>query len=128
MENYTIEHLNSLNLKHYSQTCSNNLLYKTTNTESTQANSCTIITVQGHCLSNMNSNHFFCLPNEKKNLSKTTTTKLYPAKECEKIIRNMCKKYLSLWLYFFYCKFITQSLLNVYESWTIYKIIQKYVK
>ena len=34
-------------------------------------------------LSNTNSNHFFRLPNEK-NLSKTITTKFYPAKECEK--------------------------------------------
>ena len=42
------------------------LLYKTTN----------------H-MSNATSNHFFCLPNEK-NLSKTTTTKLYPAKKWEK--------------------------------------------
>ena len=59
MGNYTIEHLNSFNLKHYSQTCSNDLLCKTTNTESTQANSRTIITVQDDRLSNMNSNHFF---------------------------------------------------------------------
>ena len=37
-------------------------------------------------LSNMTSNQFFWLPNEK-NLHKTTA-KLYPAKECEKNIRN----------------------------------------
>ena len=32
----------------------------------------------------------------KKSLSKTTTTKLYPAKECEKQHETMHKKYLSL--------------------------------
>ena len=50
-----------------------------TNAESAQANSHTIITVFDDHLPNMTSDHFFCLPNEK-NLSKTTTTKLYPAK------------------------------------------------
>ena len=45
MENYTlIEHLNSVNLKHYSETYSNDHLYKTTNAESTQANSHQIVT------------------------------------------------------------------------------------
>ena len=34
-------------------------------------------------LSDATSNHFFWLPNEK-NLSKTITTKLYPAEEYEK--------------------------------------------
>ena len=35
MENYTlVEHLNSINLKHYSETCSNDHLCKTTNAES----------------------------------------------------------------------------------------------
>ena len=43
--NYTFEHLNSVNLKHYSQTCSNEHLCKTTNAESAQANSCSIITI-----------------------------------------------------------------------------------
>ena len=32
---------------------------------------------------------FFCLPNEK-HLSKTTTTKFYPAKKWEKNIRKQC--------------------------------------
>ena len=32
----------------------------------------------------------------KKSLSKTTTTKLYPAKECKKKQGTMRKKYLSL--------------------------------
>ena len=45
MENYTlIEHLNSINLKHYSETCSNDHLCKTTNAESPQANPCHIVT------------------------------------------------------------------------------------
>ena len=59
---------------YYSQTCSNCHLYKVTNTESAQANSDTIVTVQDIHLSNVTSNHFFCLPN-KKNLSKTTIIK-----------------------------------------------------
>ena len=45
LENYTFEHLNSINLKHYSQSCSNDHLHKTTNAESTQANSCPIVTI-----------------------------------------------------------------------------------
>ena len=45
MENYTlVEHLNSINLKHYSETCSKDHLCKTTNAESTQANSREIVT------------------------------------------------------------------------------------
>ena len=45
MENYTlVEHLNSINLKHYSEASSNNNLCKTTNAESAQANSCQIVT------------------------------------------------------------------------------------
>ena len=34
MGNYKFEHLNSINLKHYNQTCSNDHLCKTTNAES----------------------------------------------------------------------------------------------
>ena len=45
MENYTlVEHLNSINLKHYSETRSNDDLRKTTNAESCQANSRHIVT------------------------------------------------------------------------------------
>ena len=33
-----------INLRYYSQTCSNSRLYKVTNSESAQANSCTIVT------------------------------------------------------------------------------------
>ena len=75
-----------INLKHYSQTCPNNHLCKTRNAESAQANSGLIVTVQDEHLPNATSNYFFGLQNEK--LSKTTTTKLYPAKECGKNIRN----------------------------------------
>ena len=45
MGNYTFEHLNSINLKHYSQTCSNNHLCKTTYAESAQANLHPIVTL-----------------------------------------------------------------------------------
>ena len=48
--NYTFEHLNSINLKHYSQTCSNNYLFKMSNAESTQGNFCSIITMYKTCL------------------------------------------------------------------------------
>ena len=45
MENYTlVEHLNSINLKHYSETWSNDHLCKTTKAESAQANSRQIVT------------------------------------------------------------------------------------
>ena len=66
MGNYTFEHLNSINLKHYSQTCPNDHLCKMTNAESAQANSCPIVTVQDDHLSNSTSDYFFLLPNEKK--------------------------------------------------------------
>ena len=54
MENYTlVEHLNSINLKHYSETCSNDHLCKTTNAESPQQ-----IPVKP-LLFNPTSDHFF---------------------------------------------------------------------
>ena len=90
LELWEIIHLNiwtKINFKYYSQTCSNDHLCKATNAESAQANSHPIVTVQDNHLSNMTSEHFFD-SQMKKNLSKTTTTKLYPAKECEKNIRN----------------------------------------
>ena len=65
MRNYTFEHLNSIKLKHYSQTCSNDHLCKITNVESAQANSHTFITVEDDKLSNATSGHFFSLPNKK---------------------------------------------------------------
>ena len=39
------EHLNSINLNHYSQACLNDRLCKTTDTESVQANSSLIVTI-----------------------------------------------------------------------------------
>ena len=59
MGNYTCEHLNSINLKYYSQTCSNGHLCNTTNVKSAQANSRPVITVQDNHLSNATSDHFF---------------------------------------------------------------------
>ena len=41
----TFKHLNSINLNHYSQACSNDRLSKTTNAESVEANSCPIVTI-----------------------------------------------------------------------------------
>ena len=45
MGNYTFEHLNSINLKYYSQTGSNEHLCKMTDAESTQANSRSIVAI-----------------------------------------------------------------------------------
>ena len=53
-----------------------------TNAESDQANSYSIVTVEDDHLYNTTSDHFFTLQN-KKNLSKTATKKLYPAKKWE---------------------------------------------
>ena len=58
MGNYTFEHLNSINLKHYSQTCSNHHLCKMTNAQSAQANTRSIVTVQDDQLSKATSNYF----------------------------------------------------------------------
>ena len=67
VELWEIIYLNILTyLKHYSQTCSNNLLCKTTNAESAQANSRTIVTVQDDRLPNANSDHFFLTSKWKK--------------------------------------------------------------
>ena len=73
-----------MNLKHYSQTCSNDHLCKTTNAESAQANSRSVAT-------SATSNDIFD-SQMKKNLSKTISTKLYPAKECGKNIRDNALK------------------------------------
>ena len=47
---------------------------------STQANSHTIVPVQDDHLRNATSDHYFCPPNEKKILPKTTTKSIYPVK------------------------------------------------
>ena len=75
MGNYTFEHLNSINLKHYSA-----LLYKRTT-----------------CLTRPAA--IFFDSQMKKTLSKTTTTKLYPAKECEKKQQGIKNKRLSDYIY-----------------------------
>ena len=74
----------------------------------------------------------------KKNLSKTTTIKLYPAKKWETYVREQCiKKWIFLWLYLLCWYFIMHNLFftfellynlyaclfNVYKNWRIYKII-----
>ena len=45
MGNYTFEHLNSINLKHYGQTCLKDHLCQTTNAKSVEANSRSIVTI-----------------------------------------------------------------------------------
>ena len=45
MGNYTFEHLDLINLKHYSQTCSNDHLRQTTTAESAEANSRSIVNI-----------------------------------------------------------------------------------
>ena len=78
MDNYTlVEYLNSINLKHYSETCS-----KTTSVKPPMLSLPKQILVK-LLLFNATSDHFFD-SQLKKNLSKTTTTKLYPEKECKK--------------------------------------------
>ena len=81
------------------QTCSNDHLYndhssKTTNGEFTQANFRTIYTIQDDHLSNATSDHFL-VTQMRKNLSKTTTVKLYPSKKwktniTQQYIKNKC--------------------------------------
>ena len=46
MGNYAFEHLISINLKHYSQTCSNDHICQMTNAESAQGNSRSIVTIK----------------------------------------------------------------------------------
>ena len=79
----TFEHLNSINLNHYIQACSNNRLCQTTNAESVQANS--------HPIVNATSNHFFD-SQMKNSISQTTTTKLYPPKQRKKKHEKQCIK------------------------------------
>ena len=75
-ELWEIIHLNSVNLKHYSQTCLNEHLCKTMNAESAQANSCSIVT------SNATSNHVFnsqmkktCLKQQLQNFTQGKNVK-----------------------------------------------------
>ena len=84
----------------YSQTYSNNHLYKTTNIESAQASFHTVVCVQDDCVSNMTSNHFFG-PQMKK-MSEMTTTNLYLAKKWETIhYKGAFKRYIysKFWIF-----------------------------
>ena len=54
------------------------------------------------------------VPQMKKDISKTTTAKIYPAKKCE----AMHTKLISLWLNLLYCYLKMQGLLNVCNKWT----------
>ena len=68
----------------------------------------------------------------KKNLSKTITTKPYPAKECEKKSKEECIKNECLSDYIYsianlYCKVCLMST-NAEKFIKSYKIISKYVK
>ena len=100
MVNYISEHLNSINLKHYSQTCSSDHLCKTTKAESAQANSLPIVTVQDDHLSNTTSNHFFLTPKWKKTVQnnnyKTLSSEGMPKEHKEQCIKN---KHLSDYIY-----------------------------
>ena len=73
MGNYTFEHLNSINLKHYVKPVQmTDHLCKMTNTESAQANSHSIVTME------RDQQPLSFDSQMKRNLSKTITTKRYP--------------------------------------------------
>ena len=93
-----------------------------TNAESAQENLHTIITVYGDHLSNATSDYFFCLPNEK-NLSKTTTEKLDPAKKWETNIMQQCIKNKRLYDYIYSSATLKCKVCLAYQIWTFYKII-----
>ena len=82
MGNYTFEHLNSVNLKHFSQTCLNDHLCQTTNPESPLKQ----IPIHNRYYLTLPATTFFY--SQMKVLHKTITPKLHPAKECETNIRN----------------------------------------
>ena len=103
----------------YSQTCSNNHLYKTTTrlrqpvlSPPQQISIELLLYNTTTCLKQPATT--FCLPSEK-NLSKTTTTKLYPAKKWKTNIRQQCIK-ANVSLYSsttFFFSFFFYSLFNV---------------
>ena len=100
MGNCAFEHLNSINLKHYNQTCSNDHLCKTTNAESAQANSHPIVTVQGNHPPNTTSNYFFCLQNGKKTCLKQQLQNLIQRRNVKKKQEQHLKnKLLSDYIY-----------------------------
>ena len=101
MGNYTFEHLNSINLKHYSETCSKDHLCKTTNAESAQATSHPVVTVQDDHLSNATSDYFFWLQNEKKNCLKQQLQNFIQQRNAKKKHKEQCikNKLLSDYIY-----------------------------
>ena len=95
MENYTfVEHLNSINLKHYSETCPNDHICKTTNAESAQANSRQIVTFQ------RDQRPLFWLANEKKTCLKQQLQNFIQRRNAEKLKEQFIKnKRLSDYIY-----------------------------
>ena len=82
----------------YSQTCLNDHLHKTTTrlrqpvqSPPKQIPIQSLLYKTTNCLMRPTSDHFF-VSQVKKNLSKTTATKLYPAKKWETIIETIHKK------------------------------------
>ena len=83
------EHLNLINWKRYSQTCSKDHLCTTTNAESAQTNSHPIVTVQDNHMSNATSNHFFLTPKwKKKNLVKQQLQNFIQQRNAKKTNNN----------------------------------------
>ena len=81
----TFEHLNSINLNHYSQASSNNRPCKTTNAESVQANSRQLL------LSNATSDHFFD-SQMKHNLVSNNNYKTLSSEGMQKKHKEQCIK------------------------------------
>ena len=111
----------------YSQTCSNDHLYKlTTHLRQPTLSPPKQIPIQSllykttTCLT-WPATTFF-VSQVKINLSEITTTKFYPAKKWETSIKQQYIKIKRLSLYLLYCYFIMQNLCNAYKNWTIYKI------
>ena len=112
----------------YSQTCSNDHLYKTTTClRQPILRPPKQIPIQSllykTTTSLMQPATIFFVWQMKKNLSKTTTTKLYPARKWKTNIRQQCINIRHLSDYITLMLLYNASLLNVYMSWTIYKII-----
>ena len=93
---------------------------KTTNTESTQASSYTIVTVSDNRLSNVTSDHSFLYPKQKKTCLKQLLQNFIQQRNGKQCIKNkrLSNYIYCLWLYLLHCYFIMQSLFNVYKNWT----------
>ena len=111
----------------YSQTCSNNHLYKTTTrlrrpllSQPKQILIQLLLYKMTTCLTQSATTFF--ISQMKKYLPKTTATKLHKAQKRKINLEQQCIK--NLWLYLLYCSFIKlclMSLFNVYKNWTINK-------